>query len=148
MAGCGSALWRSLRAYQVYGANTDVGKTVASTILCRALKNRSPGEKIWYLKPVSTGPDSQADDRYDGIPLLHVVPNAYPIVILEHTVVIVLETDGDRVQTCLLFCPRRFYPMSLPVLRLRQSTHCCSVHTHAGRTVGPVRLNGNSDRVP
>ncbi|KAH0565441.1 hypothetical protein GP486_001158 [Trichoglossum hirsutum] len=60
----GSALWRSLRAYQVYGANTDVGKTVMSTILCKAMMRRFPDEKTWYIKPVSTGPQAEADDRH------------------------------------------------------------------------------------
>ncbi|KAH0536615.1 putative secondary metabolism biosynthetic enzyme [Glutinoglossum americanum] len=60
----GSALWRSLRAYQVYGANTDVGKTIMATLLCRALERRFPGEGVWYLKPVSTGLREEADDRH------------------------------------------------------------------------------------
>ena len=60
----GSALWRSLRAYQVYGANTDVGKTIASTILCKALRKQFAKDHVWYLKPVSTGPQSEADDLH------------------------------------------------------------------------------------
>jgi len=57
----GSSLHRSLRTYQLYGANTDVGKTVFSTILCRAFERVA---KTWYLKPVSTGPLDEADDRH------------------------------------------------------------------------------------
>ena len=64
MPSVGSALWRSLRAYQVYGANTDVGKTIASTILCKALRKQSANENICYIKPVSTGPQSEADDLH------------------------------------------------------------------------------------
>ncbi len=45
----------------MYGANTDVGKTVLSTILCRAFERVA---KTWYLKPVSTGPLDEADDRH------------------------------------------------------------------------------------
>ncbi|KZF26862.1 PLP-dependent transferase [Xylona heveae TC161] len=60
----GSLLWRSLRAYQVYGANTDVGKTIFSTILAKASKKRRPAENVWFLKPVSTGPLDEADDRH------------------------------------------------------------------------------------
>ncbi|KAA8643335.1 hypothetical protein EYZ11_000885 [Aspergillus tanneri] len=64
MAPVGAALWRSLRAHQVYGANTDVGKTIASTILCNAIqRQKSPG-KAAFLKPVSTGPLNDADDRH------------------------------------------------------------------------------------
>jgi hypothetical protein len=57
-------LWRDLRAWQVYGANTDVGKTIVSTIICRALQRpASPPNGLLYLKPVSTGPQAEADDR-------------------------------------------------------------------------------------
>ncbi|RMZ80757.1 hypothetical protein DV738_g2647, partial [Chaetothyriales sp. CBS 135597] len=57
-------LWRELRAWQIYGANTDVGKTIISTILCRALQRRAPNAATLYLKPVSTGPLDEADDRH------------------------------------------------------------------------------------
>ena len=68
-----SALWRHLRSYQIYGANTDVGKTVMSAILCKALTRVAPAETVWYLKPVSTGPLSQADDRH----IKHYSPKAH-----------------------------------------------------------------------
>ncbi|KAI0176564.1 hypothetical protein GGR52DRAFT_579859 [Hypoxylon sp. FL1284] len=55
-------LWRSLRVLQVYGANTDVGKTVCTTILCRAAEAIWRKEHVAFLKPVSTGPDEEADD--------------------------------------------------------------------------------------
>ena len=58
-------LWRDLRILQVYGSNTNVGKTVVSTILCKALRRRDPNSPLLYLKPVSTGPIEDADDRYD-----------------------------------------------------------------------------------
>lgn len=45
----------------MYGANTAVGKTVFSTILCKALAR---SQKTWYLKPVSTGPFDEADDGH------------------------------------------------------------------------------------
>lgn len=60
----GSQLSRSLRSFQVYGANTDVGKTIFSTILCNAFRNQRKNEKVWYLKPVSTGALQDADDRH------------------------------------------------------------------------------------
>ncbi|KAI1918149.1 hypothetical protein LOZ12_002643 [Ophidiomyces ophidiicola] len=68
----GSGLWRTARAYQVYGANTNVGKTVVSTILCKAIPALSPADPLRFLKPVSTGPRADADDRHirrfaDGI---------------------------------------------------------------------------------
>jgi dethiobiotin synthetase/adenosylmethionine--8-amino-7-oxononanoate aminotransferase len=63
MAPVGAALWRSLRAHQVYGANTDVGKTIVSTILCNAVNRLKNQGKSAFLKPVSTGPLDEADDR-------------------------------------------------------------------------------------
>lgn len=59
-----STLWRSLKTQQIYGANTNVGKTVMSTILCKALADTYPTEYVWYLKPVSTGGVDQADDGH------------------------------------------------------------------------------------
>lgn len=58
----GALLFRSLRVYQIYGANTEVGKTVFSTILCKLASRYEKGEHAAYLKPVSTGPLSEADD--------------------------------------------------------------------------------------
>lgn len=57
----GAGLWRSLRAHQVYGANTDVGKTIVSTVLCRAVQQQR--KRAGFLKPVSTGALDEADDR-------------------------------------------------------------------------------------
>ncbi|EGU80207.1 hypothetical protein FOXB_09290 [Fusarium oxysporum f. sp. conglutinans Fo5176] len=59
MAPVPALLWRSLRAHQVYGANTDVGKTIFSTILCNSAVKR--GDRTWFLKPVSTGAENEAD---------------------------------------------------------------------------------------
>lgn len=58
-----SLLWRSLRAYQVYGANTEVGKTVFTTTLCKAARRLWQTENTTFLKPVSTGAAEEADDR-------------------------------------------------------------------------------------
>jgi bifunctional dethiobiotin synthetase / adenosylmethionine---8-amino-7-oxononanoate aminotransferase len=58
----GSSLHRHLLTYQLYGANTDVGKTIFSTILCKALALAR--KKTWYLKPVSTGPLDEADNAH------------------------------------------------------------------------------------
>ncbi|CAI4212325.1 unnamed protein product [Parascedosporium putredinis] len=62
MAPAGALLRRSLKAYQVYGANTDVGKTIFTTLLCKACQKFRPGEDVSFLKPVSTGPQEEADD--------------------------------------------------------------------------------------
>lgn len=62
MAPVGAGLWRTLRAHQVYGANTDVGKTIVSTVLCNAVQRQK--QRAAFLKPVSTGALDDADDRY------------------------------------------------------------------------------------
>ena len=57
-----SHLYRHLRIHQIFGANTNVGKTIVTTALVRAsnLTNRN----AFYLKPVSTGAPEDADDAY------------------------------------------------------------------------------------
>ncbi|KAI5921518.1 bifunctional dethiobiotin synthetase/adenosylmethionine-8-amino-7-oxononanoate aminotransferase [Camillea tinctor] len=61
MAPVRSLLWRSLRVHQIYGANTDVGKTIFATLLCNATTKIWKNEKTSFLKPVSTGPADEAD---------------------------------------------------------------------------------------
>ena len=56
-----SVIFPSLHALQVYGANTDVGKTIVSTILCKALRERRQCS-VGYLKPVSTGSIEDVDE--------------------------------------------------------------------------------------
>jgi len=58
----GAALWPSLKCIQIYGANTDVGKTIVTGILGTALRNRSV--RTNYIKPVSTGSSDDTDHRY------------------------------------------------------------------------------------
>ncbi|KAG8872031.1 hypothetical protein FRB97_008101 [Tulasnella sp. 331] len=66
-------LYHHLRIHQIFGANTNVGKTVVTTALCRAAANKSAVKAtgkatdiatptVFYLKPVSTGPRDEADD--------------------------------------------------------------------------------------
>jgi dethiobiotin synthetase/adenosylmethionine--8-amino-7-oxononanoate aminotransferase len=58
-------LWKNLVAVQIYGANTGVGKTVFSTLLGTHFAKRLTPTR-WtprYIKPVSTGPPDEADDR-------------------------------------------------------------------------------------
>lgn len=61
-----SLLWRSLRVYQVFGANTDVGKTIFTTLLARSAK-ASWKENVTFLKPISTGPADEADHRCESL---------------------------------------------------------------------------------
>ncbi|KAI1146077.1 bifunctional dethiobiotin synthetase/adenosylmethionine-8-amino-7-oxononanoate aminotransferase [Nemania diffusa] len=64
MSPIGPILWRNLRVYKIYGANTDVGKTVVTSILCNASTRIWKDEATAYLKPVSTGPEDEADDNH------------------------------------------------------------------------------------
>ncbi|KAF2703196.1 PLP-dependent transferase [Pleomassaria siparia CBS 279.74] len=66
MAKVPGGLWQNLIAVQVYGANTGVGKTVVSTLLGHHFARRK-GNTRWlvrYIKPVSTGPSDEADEKY------------------------------------------------------------------------------------
>ncbi|KAG6831488.1 hypothetical protein H0H87_005055 [Tephrocybe sp. NHM501043] len=56
-----SLLFRHLRVHHIFGANTDVGKTVLTTALVRAAARTTP---VHYLKPVSTGPLADADTAH------------------------------------------------------------------------------------
>ncbi|KZT41301.1 PLP-dependent transferase [Sistotremastrum suecicum HHB10207 ss-3] len=55
-------LFKHLKVHQIFGANTDVGKTILTTGLLRASASRK--RRVFYLKPVSTGPLEEADDRF------------------------------------------------------------------------------------
>ncbi|KAG0044167.1 hypothetical protein BGZ83_010587 [Gryganskiella cystojenkinii] len=60
---------RSFQAYQVFAANTNVGKTILSTGLVRAAASLSIGaekqkKKAFYLKPVQTGYPVDCDARH------------------------------------------------------------------------------------
>lgn len=73
-----SHLYRHLRIHQIFGANTDVGKTIITAALVRAstLENHN----AFYLKPVSTGAPQDADDAYvDPVPVRSVVDDALDI---------------------------------------------------------------------
>ncbi|KAK7044197.1 hypothetical protein VNI00_007917 [Paramarasmius palmivorus] len=57
-----SLLFKHLRVHQVFGANTDVGKTLLTAALVRA--SAASQKPVFYLKPVSTGPPEEADDGH------------------------------------------------------------------------------------
>ena len=61
MGRIGAALLSKLATFQIYGANTNVGKTVASTVICKGFRDK--GLKTLYLKPVSTGSIEHVDSR-------------------------------------------------------------------------------------
>ncbi|CAK4749557.1 hypothetical protein LEN26_011750 [Aphanomyces euteiches] len=53
-----------LPVVQVFGSNTDVGKTLVSTGLCRAAVKSSATSNVGYIKPLQTGGDSMMDARF------------------------------------------------------------------------------------
>ncbi|KAK6902678.1 dethiobiotin synthase [Kwoniella mangroviensis CBS 8507] len=63
-------LFPNFRIHQVFGANTDVGKTLLTTALVRATASKYAAsakgkeKSVFYLKPVSTGPDEESDVSY------------------------------------------------------------------------------------
>ncbi|KAH6668825.1 hypothetical protein B0J14DRAFT_151273 [Halenospora varia] len=59
-------LRRNLRTLTIWGANTNVGKTIFSTLLCKGFNRRKGGNQgqVYYVKPVSTGPKDEADDLH------------------------------------------------------------------------------------
>ncbi|KAI9512964.1 PLP-dependent transferase [Russula earlei] len=57
-----SLLFKNFRVHQVFGANTDVGKTILTSGLVRA--SAAKKNHVFYLKPVSTGPMHDADDEH------------------------------------------------------------------------------------
>ena len=72
-------LYQNLRIHHVFGANTDVGKTVFSAVL--TLASVAANRHTFYLKPVSTGSLTDADDRFVGVPAL--LPAEFPIGLLQ-----------------------------------------------------------------
>ncbi|CAN6656409.1 hypothetical protein TRVA0_029S00298 [Trichomonascus vanleenenianus] len=64
MAQVGACFWRHMKAFQVFGANTDVGKTIFTTTICRSLGNRSSPGRVLYVKPVQTGPEEDWDHHH------------------------------------------------------------------------------------
>ena len=65
----GSSAFYESKAYTNL-ANTDVGKTLLTTALIRATASKyaaesssGPSKRVFYLKPVSTGPDAESDVR-------------------------------------------------------------------------------------
>ena len=56
LGGCNAPISQE---FLIYGANTDVGKTVVSAALCR-FGTTTLGRPVTYVKPVQTGEDSDA----------------------------------------------------------------------------------------
>lgn len=105
-------LYRHARIHQVFGANTDVGKTILSTALVLASASRQ--RQVRYLKPVSTGPIQDADDEYaNNLPTQYFSPSLIHLFfsqICEAIQLTISQSDTRR--------------LSLPLQRTRQSSSC------------------------
>ncbi|KAI8092792.1 pyridoxal phosphate-dependent transferase [Halteromyces radiatus] len=59
---------RAFQAYQIFSANTNVGKTIFATGLCRAAaevaSSRKNDHQLFYLKPIQTGYPVDSDERH------------------------------------------------------------------------------------
>lgn len=134
-----SLLWRSQRIYQVFGANTDVGKTIFTTLLCKAAKKLWADETVTFLKPVSTGPDDEADDRckswshISSTPEINTSADAIDRCDLErqcckdnwkikYARIIELEVLTSTFESSEYICPWRVYCCIVQVRHTRQST--------------------------
>jgi len=58
----------NLAIFQIFGANTNVGKTIISSGICRAAPEFF--SKVLYLKPIQTGYPQDSDSRYQKRVLL------------------------------------------------------------------------------
>jgi hypothetical protein len=93
-----SLLFKHLRIHQVFGANTDVGKTILTSALVRASAIKA--NNVFYLKPISTGPIDAADDK-SGLSMIYYWPIANPLACLDtSTVMVVLQLTGYRRNAC------------------------------------------------
>ncbi|KAF1810370.1 PLP-dependent transferase [Eremomyces bilateralis CBS 781.70] len=117
----GAFLHPSLHALQIYGANTNVGKTIASTVLCRALRSRRKGAAVRYVKPVSTGPDWEADDG-------HITRHAKGV---ESTCLFQFDEPVSP------HLAARAAGRPLPDATIVQSLHAC-LHSHASRSLSQL----------
>lgn len=56
---------RAFQAYQIFAANTNVGKTIFATGLCRAaaIVAKESNRDVFYVKPVQTGYPVDSDER-------------------------------------------------------------------------------------
>jgi dethiobiotin synthetase/adenosylmethionine--8-amino-7-oxononanoate aminotransferase len=50
--------------FQIYGSNTDVGKTIVSAGICKSIIEH--GKRVGYIKPLQTGTDPDANDGFEG----------------------------------------------------------------------------------
>lgn len=57
---------KAFQAYQIFAANTNVGKTIFATGLCRAasIVAKEKNREVYYLKPVQTGYPVDSDERF------------------------------------------------------------------------------------
>lgn len=52
--------------FQVFGANTDVGKTIVSAGICRGAARAARDQQVAYIKPLQTGTDPDVPGSFQG----------------------------------------------------------------------------------
>ena len=130
-------LYRHLRIHQVFGANTDVGKTIFATALVRTSAHR--GHNVLYLKPVSTGGIEDADDLYGSSSILFTPQSKILITSLGRHVRRFSGSPSGRVEVDCSFRLREPVSPHLAVLRQEGSdqvfisppTLAGDTHTHS-----------------
>lgn len=109
-------LHRQLRIHQIFGANTNVGKTIFATALVRA--SAHCGHHVLYLKPISTGDVGDADDLYESSVNFPVPPPKILIPPLDRHVRRFSDSFSGLVEVGCLF--RYSEPISPHLAVLRQ----------------------------
>ncbi|OBZ81953.1 Bifunctional dethiobiotin synthetase/7,8-diamino-pelargonic acid aminotransferase, mitochondrial, partial [Choanephora cucurbitarum] len=108
---------RAFQAYQIFAANTNVGKTILATGLCRAaaIVAKENNRDVFYMKPVQTGYPVDSDERhvktFNGSDLLKTSTlYAYPDPVSPHIATNKPPHDKEvleRVKEHMLDCVRR-----------------------------------------
>jgi len=122
------SLFRNLRVHQIFGANTDVGKTILTTALVGASAKR--GKNVFYLKPVSTGPLGEADDLY-GLSYLLLVILVDHLLVHRHVTRYTKKYRGSVRAECLFRCEEPVSPHLAVIMQNDESM--VSVHQNRRR---------------
>lgn len=115
------------RVHQVFGADTDVGKTIFSTALLLASAAR--GSKVAYVKPVSTGAQQDMDAR-------HV--RTFAPQVPTRTLVQFSEPVSPHMAAALQASPDEHVVDAQIVERLRTWLHECGMEAAIVETAGGV----------
>ncbi|PHH62816.1 hypothetical protein CDD81_6708 [Ophiocordyceps australis] len=109
-----SVLCRSLHIFQVFGANTAVGKTVCTTLLANTAKRLFRSQQVTFLKPVSTGSPHEADQGHIERFATQVLPKTlfqYDLAVSPHAAALAsgkpVPSDHELLARCRDFITHR-----------------------------------------